>query len=104
MSSYKVLYNFSKFVPTPDNWHPSIYIHDKMFVSGGISISFCPGEDKEYCVRVSFWGDDDDGRELELYFEDKKMAYRKYNSLKKWLDSLKSITFKTLKEKGFVNA
>lgn len=79
-----------KRIPTNDNWSGT---YEDGTVIGKVSV-LSTGE-----IRISFWGNDDLGLELDLPFNEED-----YHYWNKWLSNLSFISMDTLIELGFCEA
>ena len=77
---------------TPDNWHPNL---TGDYILGRVA-SLDDGT-----LRISFWGDDDYGMQLDLCAGNWDMGTKR--RWEKWLKSLETISIKQLTAMGFEN-
>lgn len=67
---------------------------------------FCEhkGHEEEFSVRVCFWGDDDTGLELDVYFKTLEDADEAWIRWTAWLSRLAYASYWDLKKVGFTTA
>lgn len=103
-SQPKRLGELLRFVPTPDDWAPTIVTDQGERVARGkVFWDDDPRVSPRYFVRVCFWGDDDLGRDKDFKTDDFYAARAEYEKWAGWLLGLENVTFMGLASLGFVN-
>ena len=90
---------YERYIPTPDQWYPN-YPGDTVRVR----VSDVTTIWDTLAIRISVWGGDDCGMELDEYFtthREKNKAYKHWCSL---IESWQSISKQQLTDAGFVRA
>lgn len=90
---------YTRYIPTPDDWYPT-------FDDGTVRVQVSNNTKlwKTPAIRVSVWGNDDDGMEKDHHFDTEKEARSAFYHLVRTVNNWAIVSKQMLRDLGFIRA